>query len=247
MDLRHARARVEGRMPGGLARHAPVEHLVETDVIDVRMGAHLGAQHRDRMRREQFRDGAFRVVQIAEIARPADAGLDTGGQQPGAGAVDAEGALVGHLGLVVDEPRIIGAGLHAIGTAHAFAGIDQHLAGLGLEGRLDRADRQAGRIVAMVAQPRQHHHCRVLPVPHQLVDRDMGAEGALGHVVFEDAGDGAGLTADAFAQIDHHAPMRCRCRGGGLGGLPRRHDRGRGANRHPADRTEKTATVRVHG
>ncbi len=68
----------------------------------------------------------------------------------------AEGALVGGVGLVVDEAGIVGAGLHAVTAADAPVVVDHDDAVIALEGGAGGADIEAGGLGAVVAQPWQH-------------------------------------------------------------------------------------------
>ncbi len=69
--------------------------------------------------------------------------------------------LSGLSGVVVDEAGIVGAGLDAVGAADAALAIDQYHAVQALEGGTDWTDRDAGRLLAVVAQPGQHRQAGV--------------------------------------------------------------------------------------
>ncbi len=68
---------------------------------------------------QQRGDFAVLVVEVTDLAHTANAAFDAGRQQAGFEAVLAEGAFVGGLRLVVDEARVVGAGLYAVAAAHA--------------------------------------------------------------------------------------------------------------------------------
>ncbi|MNZ85745.1 hypothetical protein D3C78_1045480 [compost metagenome] len=118
----------------------------------------------------------------------------------------AESALVGGLRFVVDEAGVIGAGLHAVAAAHAALVVHQHDAVGALEGGLYRADRHTGRVVAVVAQPGQADHGRRGHARSvHFVLQHGGAELAYGRQVLHGAVDGAGLAANALADVHQHA------------------------------------------
>ena len=104
---------------------------------------------------QHLRNPAVRIFDIAYDARAADAGFHAGREQASFEAMNAKGTFIGGLCFMVDEPRIIRAGLHAVGAAHAARVVDHHNAVFALEGSLYRANGHAGRIITMVAQPRQ--------------------------------------------------------------------------------------------
>ena len=98
--------------------------------------------------------GSFGFLQIAEGARPGRAGLAAGGGQPLGDPVIAEGALVHRVRARVDEAAAVGAGLHAVAAAQAVGLVHQDDAVRALEGRAHRADLDAGRVGAVVAELR---------------------------------------------------------------------------------------------
>ena len=112
------------------------------------------------VRSKQPGNRAFGVIHIADDARATDAAFDTGGQQASLKPVLAEGALVGGLCLVVDEARVVGASLNAVTATDASRVVDEYDAVGALKSRLNRANGDAGRVVAVVAQPRQADHRR---------------------------------------------------------------------------------------
>ncbi|MNH21669.1 hypothetical protein D3C79_814890 [compost metagenome] len=172
------------------------------------MGLRLEHPERGLVFPQQPADLALGIVQIADDARLADAALHAGGQQPCLQPVGAEGALVGGVGLMVDEAGVIGTGLHAVAAGDAPVVVDHHYAVLALEGGAGGADIEAGGLGAVVAEPGQHEEggggIEGRHVAH-LVLADRGAKLAEGGLVLYGAGHGAGLAADAAAQIDQHA------------------------------------------
>src|SRR5690554_2635454 len=184
------------------------EGLGQADVVHVRVGVHVRLEDADLVLVGVHPAGnlALRVVEVTDHPRAAHAAFHAGRQQPELQAVLAEGALVGGLGLVVDEARVVRAGLHAVAAAHAAFVVDQHDAVGALEGRLHRADRHTRRLVAVVAQARQvdQRRGRIRRLG-DFVLQHRGAELADRRQVLHRTAHRAGLTADAFAQIDQHA------------------------------------------
>src|SRR6185369_16187284 len=153
-----------------------------------------------------------------------------------ADALDAEAALLHHppaahgdvrrelvvqrlgplVGVEVEYPHGIGA------VVAAVAGADAAVVDLAVQAvrivvaGIDRADRLAGGIVAVLAHDRQeaHPHVRVLPHPEAL-DAQPVHVAPLGdlllvadpHVVLGLAGHHAGTAAGAAVQVDHHPPF----------------------------------------
>ncbi|MNT50807.1 hypothetical protein D3C72_1877440 [compost metagenome] len=117
----------------------------------------------------------------------------------------AERAFVRGLSFMVDKARLIRAGLYAIGTANATGVIDYHNAVLPLESGLYRANRHAGRVIAVIAQPwQQHVGGRCLALQGDLILQYTGAKLPLRQLVFHRATDRACLTANAATQINQH-------------------------------------------
>ena len=100
---------------------------------------------------QHLRNAAVRIFNIANDARAADAGFHTGREQPRFEAVNAKGTFIGGLRFMVDESRIIRAGLHAIGAANAACVVDHHDAVFALESGLYRANGHARGIITMIA------------------------------------------------------------------------------------------------
>src|SRR5574337_840817 len=184
---------------------------IRADVEHVRLGALLRAQHLRRVLRHQVGDLARRIIEIAEHARPPDAGLHAGRHEVLRDAVKAEGALVDDVGdrrigavRGQHEACVVRARRHAGAAADATLVALQHEATiLDLVGRLHGTGAHAGRIVAVVAQPRQE----------LLLDRGILADNLVGHpgaidaqwrVVLRLARDLAGHAADAAARVDDH-------------------------------------------
>ncbi len=196
------------RLPqGAFALHPAGKARVQPDVEHVRLGVLLGFEHLDLVLSDQLADLAFRVVQVTEHAGTADAGFHARRQQADRDAVGAESALVGFAGIVIDEAGVVGASLDAVGAADAALAVDHDGAVGLLEGGADRAHRNAGRVGAVIAQPRQHVGAGVAVVVYFVGGND-GAEAVFRHGVFHDAADRARLAANALADVHDHGPAR---------------------------------------
>ena len=98
-----------------------------------------------------------------DVAQPADAGLRADGRQPDLHPRVAERALLGLAGAVVEVDLLVRAAGHAHPPAAAAVLVDQDDAVLGpLVHRAGRAGRDAGRVEAVLADPRQVEHERLL-------------------------------------------------------------------------------------
>ncbi len=114
----------------------------------------------------RFGDAVSVVQQHAEVANAAHAGLRAHGGLPGLDARIAEDALLGLPALPVVIDLLVRAAAHAHAPAAALVLVDQHDAVfLALVDRARRAARDARRVEAVLAQPRQVHHERVLELP----------------------------------------------------------------------------------
>ena len=95
----------------------------------------------------------------AEIADAADAGFRANGRLAGLDARIAEDALLGLSARPVVVDLLVGAARYAHAPAAALVLVDEHDAiFLALVDRSRRTRRDAGRIEAVLAQPRQIHH-----------------------------------------------------------------------------------------
>src|SRR3990172_328723 len=105
----------------------------------------------------------------------------------------------------VRRARAVRAGGEAVAAADALVVVDLHDPVRTLVSRLDGTDGYAGRVVALHAgagseAPRDVGIFAELLVQHRSIND------ARRKLIFRDAGDGAGRTADALAEIDHHRP-----------------------------------------
>jgi hypothetical protein len=142
---------------------------------------------------------------------PPHTGFDASGQQSGFEPMAAEGALVSLAGVVVDETCIKGAGLNAVSTANTTVAVNHHNAVFSFEGRAHRTNGNAGRLVAVVAQTRQHREAGFSILTRHRVGRDHRAKLPLRGSVFHGAGHGAGLAGNATPGINQHRPMWAGC------------------------------------
>jgi hypothetical protein len=139
-----------------LAFNPALKTFIETKVENIWTGFHFRLE--DLQRTPVAVDTPVKlsrsIVQIAKNTRPADTALNTCGQQSGLQAMSAERALVCRSGIVIDKTGFIGTGLNTIGAAYAAITVDQHSSVLTLNAGTDRADTDAGWVIAMIAETR---------------------------------------------------------------------------------------------
>ena len=103
------------------------------------------------------------VEEQAQVAQPAHAGLRADRRLPGLDAREAEGALLGLAGAVVEVDLLVRAAGHAHPPAAATVLVDQDdPVLLALVHRSGRAGRDAGRVEAVLADARQVEHEHLL-------------------------------------------------------------------------------------
>ena len=100
---------------------------------------------------DELADHALFVIAVAEDARANRTNLDASGLQAFGDAVVAPGALVRYALFLVEKPRAIRTGLHAVLAADAIGVIDDDHAILGFVGRAGRAHLHASRMRAVIA------------------------------------------------------------------------------------------------
>ena len=142
-----------------------------------------------------------RIVEISGDDRVLGTDDDAGRLEPDFGAMRAEVALGGGAVVGIDVNGVVRARLHASFATDAALGVEIDDAVFALVHRGHRADRHAGRILAMIAardlkDAASVGECSLLDV------LDPGAIHGQGDVVLGLAGDSAGVTADALAVID---------------------------------------------
>ena len=150
------------------------------------------------------RDGAVRVVEIAERETVCRADGHARRVESVLHAMDAERALVG-VPVRVHEARVVRARGQARLAADALVGRHEHDAAPVIHvARPGRAAGDAGRVVAVVAPLRADLHVERRKAADGLV-RDPVAVEALRHAVLGLAGDHAVHAPDAQPGVDCHA------------------------------------------
>ena len=120
------------------------------------------------------------VEHQADVAQPADAGLRADGRDADLDAREAERALLGLAGAVVEVDLLVRAAGHAHPPAAAAVLVDQDDAVLGaLVDRPGRAGRGAGRVEAVLADARQVEHERLLELELHLVGDALASRTSL--------------------------------------------------------------------
>src|SRR3989442_921333 len=119
-------------------------------------------------------------------------------------SVRAEVALLCGVGVWIDVQRVVGAGLHARLAADAAVAVEIDDAVIASEQRSHRTDRNARRVVAMIA-PEHREEAPSVGILALLDVLDPSAKCADGNFVFGLAGDRAGVAADAPAMVDDEA------------------------------------------
>ena len=118
------------------------------------------------------------VEHQADVAQPADAGLRADRRQADLDAREAERALLGLAGAVVEVDLLVRAAGDAHPPAAAAVLVDEHDAVLGaLVDRAARAGRGARRVEAVLADPRQVEHEGLLELELHLVGDLLAAPG----------------------------------------------------------------------
>src|SRR5581483_8978254 len=176
---------------------------------------------------QEFMNGIVRVLQVRELPRARGAHLAARGGQSLGDAVIAERAFLRRVGLGIDEAASVGAGLHAVAAAQAVILVHQDDSIGTDECGAHRADLRARGIGAMVAELGNEKVLAALvlarresllpaigrfdlgaldPVVGDVVALDPGPVVAVGNIVFLRAGADAIAAADAFRDVNQHAP-----------------------------------------
>jgi hypothetical protein len=172
----------------------------------------LGLAHGDRFTTGDARHFARRIVQIAEDPALGRTDADARGKQAVLDAVRAEVALLGRMRVRVDEQLIVGTRHHAGAAADARLAVEIDDAVATLEECPRRADADAWRLVALVAEDGKEEPLRLRE--SAFFDRlHPAAVDADRDLVLGLARDRAGVAADAFSEIDRepvvgHAGVR---------------------------------------
>ena len=173
-------------------------------VEDLRVRALLRRPHRDVVASHDLADLRRRVVEVAGDDRVRRAHGHTCRFQPDLDAVVAEVALVGRVRLGVDVDRVVGAGVHARLAPDAPAVVEVDHAVRRAVQRPGRADRDARRVVALVAA----HHREGAPGVRELTGLDVLHPRPVHserHVVLALACDSARVAPDATVTCEHEA------------------------------------------
>ena len=183
------------------------------------MGTHFGSQGRHILRRlDGPRYFAFRIVDIAEDHRPGGAGRHAGRFKTAGDTVDAERALVSdarRLFLVCPDggqqvARIVGARNDARAASDAPVRPLQYETIGVLVGRFRRAVPDADRVIAVIAERRDHDLFRVRKCAPVLF-LEPNPPHAKRQVEFHLARGRASTATRAPVQVDHHrVPLLAR-------------------------------------
>ncbi len=147
------------------------------------------------------------IIQIAEDSALGRAHAHARRLQLVLHAIRAEVALLGRVGVRIDEKLIVRAGDHARATADARHSIQVDDAVAPAEKRRGWADLHARRVFALIAQHRKEQALRVWE--RALLNRlHPAAIHADGNVVLRLARDRTGVAADALRQVDREAVVR---------------------------------------
>ena len=182
-------------------RFRPDHAVFRAEIEDLRPRALFRLAHHEGFVLDDPRDFAGGIVEVAEDAALGRAHADARRQQLVLDAVRAEVALLGGVGVRIDEELIVRARFHAGAAADAAVAVEIDDPVAALEERVGRADARARRLVALVAQNGKEEAAGV--GERALLDGlDPAAVHANGNLVFGFAGDGAGVTSDAFPEVD---------------------------------------------
>ena len=176
-------------------------------VVHFGQGAALGRPHRQVLGADAICDRIRRVVVIDHGDSPCRADRHARGLEPDFQLVLAEIALVRGAGFRRDVQRVVGARVHAALAADAAGIVKIHHAVGCSEQRTSRADRDAGRVVAVVAA----HHCEVPLRLRELAGLDVvdpRPVDAERHVVLALAGHRACVATDARAAVQQEPQAR---------------------------------------
>src|SRR5260370_13374350 len=183
--------------------------LIAIDVVEFGLSALLRIGDANRFPRDRLRRFTFRIAQI-----PSNDGChgdtdQTSRFQSNFGAVRTEMALGSRAIVRVHIYRIVRTSLHAGFAANAAVGIEIDNSVLALVHRSHGTDRDARRLLAMVAARDLKYAARV--GENALLDvLDPGPVHAHRHLVLRFTRHRAGVTSDALAVIDYEAVFHPR-------------------------------------
>jgi len=147
-----------------------------------------------------------RIPRIAKVSCLRYAGADAGRHEARTCPVIAESALASFVRNGVHKTRLVGAGGNALLAPDAlcFVDLDGTVQVISRTGRTYLFARGIG---AMVAKARKLYAVYSWKLSHLGVDHH-GSPEPFGDIVFNLAGHGAGMTPNAFHQIDNHYILR---------------------------------------
>ena len=191
-------------------------------------------------------DFARRIIEVAKNPAFGRTDAHAGRQQTVLDAIRAEVALFRGMRIWIDEQLIVGARHHARAAADADVTVQIDDAVAAFEEGACRADADAWRLVALVAEHREEEALRLRK--RALLDRfDPAAVHADRDLVLGLTGDRARVAADAFVEVDRepvvgHPAIRlyqtCRALGTPLG-LPQSHRAATDSTRRRGTETQR--------
>jgi hypothetical protein len=200
-------ALAEHEWPGG--NLGPDGGFIGAEVEDLRPRPFFRLAQHERLALHNLRDFARRIVQVAEDAALGGADAHARRLEAVLHAICAEVALLGCARVRIDEQLIVRARRHARAAADARLAVQIDDAVAAAEERARRTDVHARSVGALIAEDRQEQPLRLRK--RALLDGlDPAAIHADRDVVFRLAGDRAGVTPDALAQIDRKPVVRHR-------------------------------------
>ena len=203
-------------------------------------GSQMGFQHLHAVRFQEGVNGIVGIFQIGELPSAGGAVFAARGGKAFGDAVIAKRAFIGHVLGGMEVAAAVGAGLDAIAATDAIVLVDEDDAVGGVKRCANRANLRARGIRAVIAEFRDeevlsagelgggktflaavrriHDGIFDVKVVH-VIALDPGAEIAIGDIIFLGAGADAVAAADAFGDVQEHAPpvFGGIVSGGGLG------------------------------
>jgi hypothetical protein len=152
---------------------------------------------------EHARHVAIRVVHIAEESRPCRAVLHAGRLFSNSLQLNARCALLHNVLFGIEGTHSVRARHHAVPAPNALFLVDQNNSILALEGCACRANPDAFRFLALLAERWQKVHLKIGKRPSRSYGENLSEIHAQVYVVFLLARDLAPFAADATVKINH--------------------------------------------